>query len=39
MLLEILFYGYLIDKMYTTAFFNVKMSLLQTKSHKYDITY
>ncbi len=39
MLLEILFYAYLIDKMCTTAFLNVKMSLLQTKSHKYNITY
>lgn len=37
MLLEILFYAYQIDNMYTTTFFDVKTSLLQTKSHKNDI--
>lgn len=39
MLLEILFYAYVIDNMYTTAFLNVKMSLLQTKSHKNNTTH
>ena len=37
MLLEILFYAYLIDKMCTTTIFNAKMSLLQTKSHKNNV--